>query len=219
MSYYIHGKVQKRVVTLVGYTTSADIPGDTIILKKVERNPEAHMVKWSLRFADSLADKKILDHPFAAYFTNSARTKRFLEEEDFDQICAEENAKFLKLHHRRPELFQTLLERALAEKHAGRTLFSIRKLFLDIRWCETEIERGAEQYKVDDTWGAWYSRLLQMMERNLVGFFRVRAGVVADALALADGSTWKQFAAENEGNIKWTDQSDELLSSDSEDSE
>jgi hypothetical protein len=216
MTYYIHGKVHNRIITLVGYTTSADIPGDTIILQEVERHPDVHVVKWSLRFADSLADKKILDHPFAGYFTNSARTKRLLKEEDFAKICAEENAKFLRFHQRRPELLEKFIETALSEKRSGRPRFSMRKLVGDIRWCDDEIEHDAERFKVDDRWSSWYSRVMQMLEPELLGFFKVRAGIVADSLVWIDDRTWNQFAEENKDTIRWTDPLLELLPLDSE---
>lgn len=219
MTYYIHGKVQNRVVTLVISTTRADIPGDSIILQKVEQHPDVHVVKWSIRFADSLADKQILDHPYAEYFKNSVRTKKLLAEEEFDQICIEENAKFLRFHRRRPELLEKLIEKALAEKRSGRLRFGIRELFLDVRWCDTEIERDTERYKVDDAWGPWYSRVLQMLEPELLGFFAVRAGVVADSLVWIDGRSWKQFAEENRDKIEWRDASAELVYSDPEDTE
>jgi hypothetical protein len=82
MQHRIYGRMRQQVVVFVGCTRTSDIPDDCVILQIVEHRPEVHWVKWCLRFRRALTDTKALDHPFAAYFKNSARVRRLCGDED-----------------------------------------------------------------------------------------------------------------------------------------
>ena len=213
MLYHIFGKVQNQVVTSVGCIRNADIPEDSILLQTVEHYPEFHCVKWSVRFSRTLKDRKLLDHPYTKYFRNSQRLRRVLAKEEFDRLSQKENVQFLKHNQKKPDLLQHFLERALAEKGNGRSAFSAGELFGNVRWGDTEIDRANDQFKIDDRWVPWYSRLAQMLEPDLVGFFEIRDSM-ADGLVWEDGRTWQQFASENFEKLKWTEASDELPDAD-----
>lgn len=212
MTYYIYGRIANRRVWFVGCSRTADIPPDSIILETVEHRPEVHWVKWSIRFRRTLTEKKALDHSFAKYFKNSSRTKRLYGDTDYTQFAAEQNAKFLQFHRKNPHLFELLLNASL-EKAEERNEYSVDQLLGEVRWSDTEIDRGDDKVKVNGTWSAWYSRALQMVESRLIGFFAVRSST-ADALVWTDDRSWEQFASEHEDEIQWNEPFDELPDSD-----
>jgi hypothetical protein len=212
MTHYIFGRVKNKSVWFVGCSRTADLPGDSILLQTVQHHPDVHWVKWSLRFASTLEDKMALSHPYAKYFKNSARTKRLFGDPDMDRFSREQNARFLKFHASNPHLLEELIRAALAKKAEGKTEYSMDQLLGDVRWGDTEIDRADDRVKINGTWSAWYSRVVQMVETRLVGFFTVRYSV-ADELVWA-GQSWQQFALEHEEEIHWSDPFDQLPDSD-----
>lgn len=212
MLHYIFGRIEGGVVTFVGCTKSADLPEGSILLQEVQDHPEVHWVKWSMRFRRTLIDKRALDNPFAQYFKNPARLTRLLGDEDFARYAAAENASFLKFHEDNPLLMDDLVQAARAKQAERRTEYSLDQLLGEVRWSDTDIDRGTDRFKINGKWSAWYSRALQMVDSELVGFFTVRSSV-ADALVWIDGRTWHQFAVDHE-EIKWSDPFDDLPDSD-----
>jgi hypothetical protein len=102
-----------------------------------------------------------------------------------------------------------LIRAALAKKAEGKTEYSMDQLLGDVRWGDTEIDRGDDRLKLNGTWSAWYSRIGQMVEPSLVGFFTVRASI-PDDLVWIDGRSWIQFVAEHEDDIRWNDPFDRI---------
>lgn len=213
MSYCIFGKIENQFVTFVGCIRSAEIPTDSILLQMVEDHPEANWIKWVVRFRRTLTDAKALDHPLTRYFKNPSRLKRVLGDKDFTHLSADENERFLKFHQRNQQLLQELRQAALAEQAEGRNEYSVRQLLGDARWGDIDIDRGTDPVKISEKWSPWYSRVLQIIEPRLVGFFTVRPSI-ADGLVWTDGRTWQQFASENSEKVKWSDQFVELPDSD-----
>lgn len=208
MPYHIFGKVQNHRITSIGCVRDVEIPSDSILLQTVEHHPELNSVKWAMRFRRTLTDKTLLGHPLAKYFTNPSRLKRVLGEEDFKRLSGNENLQFLKFHKRNPSLLTKFIQAALAEQSAGRKVFSAGELIGDTRWGDTDIDRGGDQFKINDRWVPWYSRVAQMLERRLLGFFRVRTSM-ADGLVW-NGRTWQQFALEHDEQIDWSESSNEI---------
>jgi hypothetical protein len=213
MSYYIFAKIENQVVTFVGCSKTVDIPADCILLQTVEDHPEAHWVKWSIRFRRTLKDRTALDHPYTKCFRNSSRLKRLLGNEEFDRLSAKENAGFLKYNEKNPHLLEQFLDSALEKKAAGREAFSAGELIGETRWGDTETDRGTDRFKINDKWVPWYSRLAQMLEPDLVGFFEIRDSI-ADGLVWTDDRTGQQFASKNSEKLKWSDPFDEIPDSD-----
>ena len=209
LSFCIYGKIENQIVTFVGCVKDAEIPADSIHLQTVERDPDVHWVKWSVRFRRTLKDKKALAHPFTKYFRNSSRLRCFLGDEEFQRLSATENAEFLKFNEKNPHVLEKFIEAALTEQASGREVFSAGELIGDARWGETEMDRGIDRFKINDRWVPWYSRLAQMLEPRLVGLFRIRTSI-ADGLVWTDGRTWEQFKSEHPEKIQWSDPFDEL---------
>jgi len=211
--YQIFGKVENRCITFVGCTKSSELPADSIVLQIVKDHPELIWVKWSVRFRRTLTDKRALSHPFVRYFKNPARLTRLLEDKGLTRYAAEQNAEFLAFHRRNPHVLDYLVNAALAKKADGRDEYSMDQLLGEVRWDDIEINRGIEKVKISDSWSPWYSRAVQIANRELIGFFAVRSSV-ADALVWIDGCSWQQFALDHAEEIRWHDPFAELPDSD-----
>jgi hypothetical protein len=119
----------------------------------------------------------------------------------------------LKFHEKNPQLLDELVRAALTKKSEGRKEYSVDQILGDARWGAIEIDRGGDKVKINATWSSWYSRVVQMVEPELVGFFTVRSSF-ADDLVWTDGRSWQQFALEHEEEIHWSDPFDQLPDSD-----
>lgn len=204
MPYYIYGMLENQQVTFVGCSRTVDIPQNAILLQEAERLPLLNWVKWSIRFRRTLKSNKAMDHPYARYFKNPSNLTRLLEDADFGSIAAEQSSGFLNFHRTNPHLLAKLIEAALEKQGEGWREYSMDQLMGEIRWSDTEIERGDERVKLNGKWSPFYARVLQMIEPELLGFFAVRFSI-ANGLTWIDGRTWQQFASEHEDRIHWKD--------------
>jgi hypothetical protein len=199
--FKIYGTVTAGEISLVG-CTKGTAPSGAVLLQTVTDHPEVHWVKWCLRFRRSLKDTKALEHPYASYFTNSSRLARLLGEETITKLAAVKNSEFLDFNLANPHVLPEMIAGALAEKAAGRSVYSAQEHVGRVRWGATETERGDDRFKINSVWSAWYARLIQMEEPNLIGFFRLRD-------SLADGLTWKgkswaEFAAAHAEELRYS---------------
>lgn len=213
MVYHIYGRVESQVVTFVGCVKNADIPADSILLQSLDAHPEVHWVKWSIRFRRTLKDKKALTHRYAKYFTNPTPVMRLYEEKSFATVAKEQNDRFLQFHEDNSHVLQDLIHAALGKQGEGRRQYSLDQLLGEVRWSKTEIEQGTDRVKVNANLSPWYSRVLQMVEPQLIGFFAVKSSM-ADLLVWIDGRTWQQFASEHADTINWKNPFEELPDSD-----
>lgn len=71
-----------------------------------------------------------------------------------------------------PHVFKKLVEIALEVKRSGRQHFGIAACFERLRWLST-FETSVDLYKLDNSYRAYYSRLLNAVP-ELRGFFRTR---------------------------------------------
>jgi hypothetical protein len=212
--FFIYGVSKQQQVTFVGCVKDLqEIPGSAIILQETQDHAEVHWVKWCRRFRRTLTDQAGLNHRFAAYFTNSAKLNRLLSGEGWKAACAGKSADFLRYHEDNTHLLEELIANARAEKAAGREMYSVAELLGDLRWGDTETERGGSRFKIASKFSSWYSRAVQMTSPDLVGFFGMQF-CQADGLVWTEGRSWMDFAAENADALRWSEPWDELPDSD-----
>jgi hypothetical protein len=199
--FHIYGKVMGQEVTFIG-CTKGDVPPGAIRLQTVSEHPEAHWVKWCLRFRRTLTDRSGVEHPLAEYFTNQARIKRLLGDEAITRSEAEQCNGFLAFHSDNPHVLTDMITQARAEKAAGRTVYSADAHLSDVRWnLGLDTKHADNTFKINSVWAAWYSRLIQMECPDLIGFFRVKTAL-ADGLVI-EGRTWRAFAEEHADELRY----------------
>jgi hypothetical protein len=207
MRYTIFGKLgtaeNRLIVRGVGCTkdiTRIDCPW--VELQVVEDHPEAHWVKWSLRHRRTIEDCAALKSPWAAKFKNPRRLLEMLDEPELRDLCAKQNAEFLAYHARNTWILRDMVESALGEKRAGRSVYAVDKILSDVRWGEQSTHK-TDQFKINAHYSPWFARLIQMECAELIGFFRLRTST-ADSLTLPDGRKWEEFAAEHEDQLQFS---------------
>jgi hypothetical protein len=84
-----------------------------------------------------------------------------------------EAARFAEYHAQNPQVYEVLRRFALEAKAAGRERLSINMLHERARWFTTVEEIGGD-YKLNNNWRPFYSRLLMTNEPSLAGFFQIR---------------------------------------------
>lgn len=184
-----------------------------VILQIVDTHPQVAWVKWSKRFRrDILTNDWEQYEGIAKALSNSNRAKRVLGEEV--RADADNQEKFHEFDQQNPEVFEEMLRIARAWKAEGREASSVEVLANDIRWGGADTTHG-DGFKFNNNFKAFYVRKLLMEDCSLCGLFTIREGVAADNLVLPDGSTWKDFAREHSGELRFA----EPLHTDEEDTE
>jgi hypothetical protein len=198
---HIYGVLTGQDVTFIGCTKGA-IAQTAVRLQTVSDHPEANWVKWCLRFRRTLKDRRGIDHPLAEYFTNQSRVKRLLGDEAVTRSEAEKCNNFLAFHSDNPHVLAGMITRARAEKDAGRTVYAAEAHLSGVRWnLGVDTEHADDTFKIDSVWAAWYSRLIQMVCPDLIGFFRLRTAL-ADGLVV-EGRSWRTFAREHADELHY----------------
>lgn len=82
-------------------------------------------------------------------------------------------ARFWAFHEANPRVYADLRRFALEARAKGQRRLSIKLLCERVRWF-VEIETQGEPFKVNNTFTAWYARLLMKNERALAGMFETR---------------------------------------------
>lgn len=82
-------------------------------------------------------------------------------------------AAFREYHDANPQVYEALKKFAFEAKQAGRSRMSIHMLCERLRWY-TAIEVRGDEFKVNNNWRPFYSRLLMEQEPELRGFFETR---------------------------------------------
>lgn len=90
-------------------------------------------------------------------------------------------ARFWAFHEENPHVYAELRRFALEAVGKGRRRLSINLLFERLRWF-TEIETEGDAFKVNNTFRAWYARLLMRDEPRLAGMFETRKSDADDEL-------------------------------------
>ncbi|MGE3276756.1 MAG: hypothetical protein AB7O67_16715 [Vicinamibacterales bacterium] len=84
-------------------------------------------------------------------------------------------ANFLAYHQANPQIYDKLRDFALEAKAAGRERLGIAVIFERLRWyTAVEARQDGEPWKVNNSWRAFYARLLMEQEPELDGFFETR---------------------------------------------
>jgi hypothetical protein len=200
-AFHIYGVLTGQEVTFIGCTKGA-IPSTAVQLQTVSDHPEANWVKWCRRFRRTLKDRRGVDHPLAEYFTNQSRIKRLLGDETVTRSEAEKCNEFLAFHLKNPHVLADMMTEARAEKASGRTVYSADAHLSAVRWnLALDTEHQDDTFKINSVWAAWYSRLIQMVYPDLIGFFRLRHAL-ADGLVV-DGRSWRAFAKEHADELHY----------------
>lgn len=82
-------------------------------------------------------------------------------------------SRFAEYHTANPQVYAALRRFALDAKRAGRDRLSINMLFERVRW-HTDIDAQGDTFKVNNSFRAYYARLLMEQEPELRGFFETR---------------------------------------------
>lgn len=80
---------------------------------------------------------------------------------------------FQEFHELNPHVFEKLAQYALEARRAGRARLSINMLFERLRWY-TAVETQGDSFKLNNTWRAFYARLLMERVPELTGLFETR---------------------------------------------
>ena len=83
-------------------------------------------------------------------------------------------AKFAEYHAANPKVYELLLKFAMEARHAGRRRLSINLLFERVRWY-TAVETTGDPFKINNTFRAYYVRLLMQHVPELRGCFETRS--------------------------------------------
>lgn len=77
-------------------------------------------------------------------------------------------------HAENPHVYRKLRELARIAKASGATQYGIAGLFERLRWL-SQIETQGDPYRLNNSYRAFYARLLMAQEPDLRGFFVTRA--------------------------------------------
>jgi hypothetical protein len=198
--YYIYARLTGHEVTFVG-CTQGDIPPGSVLLQSVSQKPTVHWVKWCVRFRRTLTDQHGVTHAYAEFFKNPARLNRLLAD-DAAQLAQEKLAGFLEFHRDNPDVLQAMISHALEERAAGRPVYSIREHTESVRWGDLKTDPGDDRFKINDHWSPWYSRVIQMEEPRLIGFFRLRNSI-ADVALVWKGVSWSDFVKQHADEVQY----------------
>ena len=81
--------------------------------------------------------------------------------------------RFWQFHASNPEIYAELVRLCREARAAGRRKIGIRMLWERLRWT-LYIERGSDEYKLNDHMTSRYARLIQQQEPELDGIFETR---------------------------------------------
>lgn len=81
--------------------------------------------------------------------------------------------RFLQFHAAHPEVLTEIIRLADQARAAGRDRTSMKAIFEVIRW-NRHVERGADQFKLNNVFTSRYSRLVGELRPDLAGMFETR---------------------------------------------
>jgi hypothetical protein len=101
---------------------------------------------------------------------------------DFGDLPADMTEGFWQYHRDNPGVYRRLVAMARQLKAAGRHRIGIGMLFEVLRW-EYWLADTSEPFKLNNNYRAYYSRLIEKREPDLVGMFTRRKSVSDEVLA------------------------------------
>ena len=82
--------------------------------------------------------------------------------------------RFADFHVQNPDVYQAIVEIARVMKGRGIHKMGIALIFERLRWLHYIDTKGAEPFKLSNSFRAEYSRLIMQQEPSLAGFFEIR---------------------------------------------
>lgn len=81
--------------------------------------------------------------------------------------------RFAKFHKANPHVYNAIVHKALSLKRAGVNHFGIAAIFETLRY-DAAMQTGRDNYKLNNNYRAFYSRLIMENIKELDGFFSIR---------------------------------------------
>lgn len=89
--------------------------------------------------------------------------------------------RFAEFHRENPHVYRALVDLARRFVQAtGKRKLAVQRLVEIARWDLEIATKGAEEFEVNNSFGAYYSRLIMWQEKDLEGVFNCRVAVEAD---------------------------------------
>jgi len=83
--------------------------------------------------------------------------------------------RFADFHIQNPDVYQAIVEIARVMKGRGIHKMGIALIFERLRWLHfIDSTKGAEPFKLSNSFRAEYARLIMQQEPSLAGFFEIR---------------------------------------------
>ena len=82
--------------------------------------------------------------------------------------------RFADFHIQNPDVYQAIVEIASVMKGRGIHKMGIALIFERLRWLHYIDTKGAEPFKLSNSFRSEYSRLIMQQEPSLAGFFEIR---------------------------------------------
>ena len=86
--------------------------------------------------------------------------------------------EFMAFHEKNPRVYEWFVRFANEALDAGRPRYSARTILHRLRWY-TDIETDGDDFKINDHWSPFYSRMLAKEDERFSDFFEFR-GAAAD---------------------------------------
>ena len=87
---------------------------------------------------------------------------------------------FIEFHRSNLHVYDELRRLAMQLKRRGYSQYGIKSLFEVVRWHRALNTSADDDFKLNNNYGAFYSRILMHFEPQLKGFFRQRASIADD---------------------------------------
>lgn len=84
--------------------------------------------------------------------------------------------QFEKFHSANPHIYATLVRLARKAQQAGMKTYGVASLFEQVRWhYNVEVKNPVSEFKLSNNFRSRYARLIMAQEKDLTGFFTLRA--------------------------------------------
>ncbi|MGB6815237.1 MAG: hypothetical protein WBE23_20235, partial [Candidatus Sulfotelmatobacter sp.] len=154
--YTIYGTREHRTAPIAAVHCSKTVPDlvDYLPLDKADTVKEARLftAKWLIRL------HLPCDLPEAELYSNPAKLRRYLGDEEITRDSKSANDSFWERHFKHPDILERLLESAQSKG----TWDGIAGPINDIRYG-TDLKTEYEGYKIPSSDSPFYSRLIQMI--------------------------------------------------------
>ena len=95
-------------------------------------------------------------------------------QQDFFEFVGPLERAFTEYHESNPEVYAEIVGAARKLKATGRDVYGINSLIEVVRWHRNLSTRG-DEFKINNNFAPFYSRLIMAREPDLAGFFNTRS--------------------------------------------